>query len=59
MALSALSVDQRELRRRYKEAPPPMGVYVVRNLVNQRVFVGASANPEGAMNRMRFELSLM
>jgi hypothetical protein len=65
MELSALSkslpaavVDKRELRRLYKESPPPMGVYVVRNLANQRVLVGASANPEGAMNRLRFELAM-
>jgi hypothetical protein len=50
--------NRRDLARQYKESPPPMGVYVIRNLVNQRVFVGASANPEGAMNRDRFELRL-
>jgi hypothetical protein len=57
MALSpSPSAGKRELTRLYKEAPPPMGVYLVRNLVDQRVLVGASANPEGALNRMRFEL---
>jgi hypothetical protein len=58
VAAGGARVDKRELRRQYKEAAPPMGVYVVRNTVNQRVFVGASANPEGAMNRMRFELGM-
>lgn len=53
---TSLRADRRELCRQYKESPPPMGVYVVRNLVNQRVFVGASANPGGALNRLRFEL---
>lgn len=49
---------RRELTRQYKDAMPPMGVFVIRNLANQRLFVGASANVEGAMNRIRFELGL-
>ena len=49
---------KRELTRQYKETMPPVGVYVIRNLVNQRVFVGGSTNLEGAMNRDRFELQL-
>jgi hypothetical protein len=48
----------RELTKRYKASHPPMGVYVIRNLVNQRVFVGASMNVDAAMNRHRFELGL-
>jgi GIY-YIG catalytic domain len=49
---------QRELTKQYKEAGPPMGVYAIRNLVNQRVLVGASLNVEGALNRHRFELRM-
>ncbi|ATB45411.1 GIY-YIG nuclease family protein [Corallococcus macrosporus] len=46
-----------ELKRSYKEAPPPMGVYAVRCLANGKVLVGASANVQGMLNRIRFELS--
>jgi hypothetical protein len=49
---------RRELTRRYKEAPPPMGVYAIRNLVNGRLLVGASLNAGGALNRHRFELTM-
>ena len=49
---------QRLLSRQYKERKPPMGVYVIRNLVEQHVFVGASLDLDGAMNRHRFELKL-
>jgi hypothetical protein len=35
-----------------------MGVYAIRNLVNQRVLAGASLNVEGALNRHRFELRM-
>lgn len=45
-----------ELRRQYKEAHPPMGVYAIRNLATGRCFVQASMNVEAAMNRDRFEL---
>lgn len=48
----------RELTRRYKESHPPMGVYVIRNVATGRVFVRASLNLDGAMNRDRFELGL-
>ncbi len=46
-----------ELKRSYKEAPPPMGVYAVRCLANGKVLVGASANVQGMLNRIRFELT--
>ena len=47
---------QRQLARQYKERKPPMGVYIIRNLVDQHVYVGASLDVQGAMNRHRFEL---
>lgn len=49
---------KRELTKQYKASLPPMGVYVIRNLVNQRVYIGASLNVDAAMNRHRFELNL-
>jgi hypothetical protein len=49
---------RRALTRQYKEAPPPMGVYAIRNLVEDRLYVGASNNVEGAINRARFELKM-
>lgn len=49
--------QRRELSKQYKETGPRMGVYAVRNRVNEVVLVGASLNVDGAMNRDRFELS--
>ena len=46
-----------ELKRAYKETPPPMGVFAVRNRANGKVLVGASLNIPGALNRIRFELT--
>ncbi|HYW57489.1 MAG TPA: GIY-YIG nuclease family protein [Polaromonas sp.] len=51
-----MNTNNRELRRQYKLTPPPMGIYLIRNTVNQRVFVGASTNVQGAINRERFDL---
>jgi hypothetical protein len=50
--------DKRELIKQYKRTAPKMGVYVIRNLVDSRVYLGASLNLDGAMNRDRFELGL-
>lgn len=46
-----------ELKQAYKEKPPPMGVFAVRNRANGKVLVGTSLNLPGMLNRFRFELS--
>jgi hypothetical protein len=46
-----------ELKRAYKEKPPPMGVFAVRNRANGKVLVGSGLNLPGALNRIRFELA--
>ncbi len=46
-----------ELKHAYKEKPPPMGVFVVRNRANGKVMVGSGLNLPGALNRIRFELT--
>lgn len=46
-----------ELKQAYKEKPPPMGVFVVRNRANGKVLVGSGLNLQGMLNRIRFELS--
>jgi hypothetical protein len=35
-----------------------MGVFAILNLVEDRIYVGASNNVEGAINRARFELKM-
>jgi hypothetical protein len=46
-----------ELKQAYKEKPPPMGVFAVRNRANGKVLLGMSLNVPGMLNRIRFELS--
>ncbi|WP_224365254.1 GIY-YIG nuclease family protein [Hyalangium versicolor] len=47
-----------ELKRAYKEKPPPMGVFAVRCQVHGKVLVGSSLNLPGALNRVRFQLDM-
>ena len=46
-----------ELKRQYKESPPPAGVWAVRNLASGKLLLGASLNVPGMLNRLRFELA--
>jgi len=51
-----MPVDRKALKREYKEARRPMGVYRVRNTVNGKSFVGASADLQAIFNRHRAQL---
>ena len=47
---------KKELKREYQQSPRPMGVYQIRNLVNDKVLLGSSLNLPGIFNRYRFSL---
>ncbi|WP_408888080.1 GIY-YIG nuclease family protein [Myxococcus faecalis] len=47
-----------DLKREYKENPPEMGVFAVRNHANGKVLVGSALNVPGMLNRIRFELTM-
>lgn len=50
-------MNKKDLIRKYKEIPRPMGVFQIRNCVNEKVFVGSSTNLDGIFNRHRFQLN--
>jgi group I intron endonuclease len=50
-------VNKKDLKREYKETARPMGVFQIRNLTNEKVFVGSSTNLDGIFNRHRFQLN--
>lgn len=52
-----LFVNRKKLKREYKQTPRPIGVFQIRNLTNEKVFVGASMNLDGIFNRHRFQLN--
>jgi hypothetical protein len=46
-----------DLKRQYREAKPPMGVFVIRNLRNGRFQVRSALNLKGGMNRLKVEIT--
>jgi hypothetical protein len=48
---------KKRLKEQYRTAKRPLGVFLIRNLENDKVFVVAGLNLAGIMNRHRFALS--
>lgn len=48
---------KKELKKEYKQSLPPMGVYQIRNLANEKVFVATSVNLPGVFNRDKVQLN--
>lgn len=53
-----MSNKQKELKQEYKQNHPPMGVYQIRNLASEKMFVGSSLNLPGIFNRTKFQLQM-
>src|SRR5690349_19467824 len=47
---------QKELKREYQQNQPPMGVYQIWNLTNEKLLVGSSLNLPGIFNRYKLQL---
>ncbi|MFO0581946.1 MAG: GIY-YIG nuclease family protein [Anaeromyxobacter sp.] len=52
-----MSTDRAALKRQYREAKEPMGVFVIRNLRNGRFQVRQALNLRGGMNRLKVEIT--
>jgi hypothetical protein len=52
----AMEQDKKRLKKEYRENPRPMGVFLIRNMVNDKVFVGVSSDLPGIINRHKFDL---
>jgi len=50
-------MNKKDLKREYKETQQTMGVFQIRNLTNEKVFVGSSLNLDGIINRHKFALN--
>jgi len=48
---------KRDLKNEYRQNPPKMGVYQVRNEQNGRIFIGSALNVGGAINSSRVQLN--
>lgn len=51
-------MNKKELKKEYQQNHTPMGVFQIRNLVNDKVFVGSSLNLPGIINRHKFALGM-
>lgn len=52
-----MPIDKKQLKREYKQTARPIGVFQIRNLSNEKIFVGSSMNLDGIFNRHRFQLN--
>lgn len=53
-----MSAKKKELKREYKLNHRPMGVYQLRNVVNEKVLIGAALDLPGILNRHKFQLKM-
>jgi hypothetical protein len=51
-----MNTVNKKLKEAYKETRRPMGIFLIRNAVTDRVFVAWGVNLAGIMNRQRFAL---
>jgi group I intron endonuclease len=51
-------MNKKDLTRQYKETHRPMGVFQVRNLTNEKVFVGSTLNLAAIFNRFKSQLKM-
>ena len=49
--------DRKKLKKNYQQTNVPMGVFLIRNIVSDKVFVAAGRNLHGVINRHKFELT--
>lgn len=53
-----MNTQKKTLKKTYLETPRRMGVFQIRNLINDRVFVGATLNLDAIFNRHSFQLRM-
>src|SRR5436190_5035079 len=52
-----LRMDKKRLKNEYRESPRQMGVFLIRNMTNDKVFLSAGLDLVGTMNRHKFQLT--
>lgn len=50
-------INKKELKQRYKETLPSMGIYCIKNLTTGKVFIGKSKELRGKLNSIKFQLN--
>jgi hypothetical protein len=52
-----MKMDKKQLKKEYQQTPRPIGVFLIRNNLNDKVFLAAGLDLPGLMNRHRFQLT--
>ena len=53
-----MNSEQKALKKEYQQSHTPMGIFQIRNMVNEKVFVGSALNLPGIFNRHKVELKM-
>jgi hypothetical protein len=48
--------EKADIKRRYKENPPPAGIYKITNKANGKIFIGKGINVRGILNGQQMQL---
>jgi hypothetical protein len=51
-------MDKKEIKKQYKQSLRPMGIFQIKNLANNKIFIGSSSNIEGKLNSIKFQLEM-
>jgi hypothetical protein len=52
-----LNKDKKQLKQDYQQTPRAIGVFLIRNKLNDKVFLAAGVDLRGLMNRHKFQLT--
>lgn len=48
--------DKKQLKKNYQQSPRPMGVFLIRNNLSDKVFLDSGLDLHGTINRHKFQL---
>ncbi len=49
-------INKRELIKQYKQNPPEMGIFRIKNKINGKILIGKAKNITGKLNSVKFQL---
>jgi hypothetical protein len=50
--------ENKRLKQEYKQTQRAMGVFLIRNIIKDKIFLAAGLDLEGAINRHKFQLAI-
>lgn len=53
-----MNSEKKRLKRSYQQDRRPMGIFQIRNMANEKVFVAGGINLQGTINRHKFQLEM-